>query len=728
VKVKKLFKSERGSVSVFLIIITLAIFMFNAVLIDYARVYAAQKQTEEAAKAGVRSVLSYYDSGLQEYGLYGFGGDGAKANDIFSTVLNQNLSTGHVDGSLQFLDTKVESATASLSRPVSDPLITEHQILEEMKYKAPIEFTRQIIEEFSSVSKAMKEASNFLDYASDLDDLAKARETALDNIEKELMNAHNKLTYSDFSGVVNGSKTTVEDDFNVKNLQDIIEQYDKYKDAYKGQTEESSEGTADEEEAPAEKGDPDDYFNQSSNLIKSLTEINDATKTHLIKAQEELINAIDKNNEMQKVIDKGEEGKGYYDTVAGKSGAGIDTTKVTDGINAAKEKSQSMVYESELDDLTRKLKECINAFEELNEVLKTFQMNYFNTNNKASSMANLAERDLKDSISRDVRIIRESHEKYVKAVKSTLDFLNMSWRMKKAEETEEGAANAEMDKAKEKFDVFGALQGTAEEEAIYKELQAILKTNSEQPQINFDESSKEMGQSSMGFVDDLFSGIANILEGSRNELYVNEYILMRFASIEPLLFTDANSLMENASFKNREVEYVMYGIHEPYVNYSAAITQLTALRFALNFLAAFTQPAILAAGHPIAVLFSALRYAIAETVTDMTTLTDGNAATEVRLLKITGVNVYFDYKEYLRLFLFMNPGKENKLRRITTVIEQRTGSSLAETSSYVTGQVKASVDLWFLPGLTKLLTGSGVLKGDVVKDRYIITKKVNYSY
>lgn len=79
-----------GSVSVFLIMVLAFVFLFTAVLIDYARIAAASVQQERLARAAVRSVMSSYDLSLQQsYGLFAFGGDNGE--QLLSGVLNDNL-------------------------------------------------------------------------------------------------------------------------------------------------------------------------------------------------------------------------------------------------------------------------------------------------------------------------------------------------------------------------------------------------------------------------------------------------------------------------------------------------------------------------------------------------------------------------------------------------------------------------------------------------------------
>ena len=68
---KRLFIKSDGSVSVYLIMILLPIFLFNAVLIDLVRFKLAERESDRVVKAAVRSVLAEYQTELRPYGLFG---------------------------------------------------------------------------------------------------------------------------------------------------------------------------------------------------------------------------------------------------------------------------------------------------------------------------------------------------------------------------------------------------------------------------------------------------------------------------------------------------------------------------------------------------------------------------------------------------------------------------------------------------------------------------------
>lgn len=194
---KKFWQDEKGVITLFLVVIILAVFMFNAVLIDSARIMAAQKQTEYAVQAGVRSVLSNYHVDLMEYGLYGTNQDGAK--NIFKTAVTLSLSPLKEERA-QYLVLEEVAGGFEVECPPSGMLantsVFEQQVLEEMKYKAAM----QMISEFMhnnggsensldkldfNISEQLSKDEEFIDIANELQSLKEDRDYMLDTLHVE---------------------------------------------------------------------------------------------------------------------------------------------------------------------------------------------------------------------------------------------------------------------------------------------------------------------------------------------------------------------------------------------------------------------------------------------------------------------------------------------------------------------------------------------------------------
>lgn len=174
-------RSSDGSVSVFLIIALAAVFMFVAIFIDYSRIAAMKVQSERLTRAAVRSVMSSYDPQLQkEYGLYAFGD--SSGDLIMGNVLNDNLNPGDRSDAFRLMAMELDSSGLELQRPLGTYDIFNRQIIEDMKYKAPIDFTLELVNKFKPLSQSMKEASNTVDVLKQLRKLYDRREEALDEM------------------------------------------------------------------------------------------------------------------------------------------------------------------------------------------------------------------------------------------------------------------------------------------------------------------------------------------------------------------------------------------------------------------------------------------------------------------------------------------------------------------------------------------------------------------
>src|SRR5699024_10895835 len=222
---KNLKSDVKGSVSLFFIIITTVVFAFNAILIDYARILAAKEQTEYAIQTSARSTLANFDNTLVEkYGLFGM-----KESDLatFETVLRKNLESSELDDdAFNFVNINVENVSSDLSRDLADVELFKHQVLEDMKYKAPIEIIEEVVEKIMKSSRAAREASVFIDIASEISDLFDEREELLkevfnlvDETEEELKTLHDEFTK-------NGSSDFVD----IKYFTDIPKKFNDYED------------------------------------------------------------------------------------------------------------------------------------------------------------------------------------------------------------------------------------------------------------------------------------------------------------------------------------------------------------------------------------------------------------------------------------------------------------------------------------------------------------------
>ncbi|MEN6391876.1 MAG: hypothetical protein ABFD04_15785 [Syntrophomonas sp.] len=179
------FRKENGNITLFLAIIIVFFFFFDAILIDYARILAAAKETENAAQASARSVLSNYDGKLQkDYGLFGVSQKGG-GQQTAQSVVQGNLSGYLTGNSYTFIDTRLESAGLSTPIMMSNQAYFERQILEDMKYKAPIELVLDIMSKYDQgdMKKELEDGDNLKKNAEEIKKLVKKRHEKIHELE-----------------------------------------------------------------------------------------------------------------------------------------------------------------------------------------------------------------------------------------------------------------------------------------------------------------------------------------------------------------------------------------------------------------------------------------------------------------------------------------------------------------------------------------------------------------
>jgi|GEM_PF-246798 len=196
-----LWNSRDGSVNVFLIGITAALFLFMAVLIDFARIAAFERMAETAVYSGVRSALSAYDGELYErYGLFARGG--TDSGEIFNRVVSAAMMPESADRGLRLLRTDMSAGEVTPGDALGLHAVLERQILEEMKYKAPIDFTLELAERFSLISPGLHEAAHAADVMSRLQELFDSRQRHLEEALRSQKEAAAAVASSGMAGMI----------------------------------------------------------------------------------------------------------------------------------------------------------------------------------------------------------------------------------------------------------------------------------------------------------------------------------------------------------------------------------------------------------------------------------------------------------------------------------------------------------------------------------------------
>ncbi|MBC5637335.1 hypothetical protein H8S33_11015 [Ornithinibacillus sp. BX22] len=728
----KFFINENGAVSVYLIIIALLLLLFNAVLIDYARILIAERQTEEAAKAALRSTMSAYNTSLQDKGLFALDGNQGEAETIFREVFQKNLSTGegeHFDFlGLKPVDSEI-SLNINLERSLANKDILKYQILEEMKYKAPVEVGEAVIKNFLSVAEQVEQASDYAKLAKKLNDYAKDREKELDEAEKLLKEA--KEILDNMSGRV--QPESVRSNYpKVSVTYDIFYYHDRYKremelieeaERDNGNTDGDDEGNDEEVDVEELRRDTTQFKRESLSLLEDLINETTVVVSKLQDALDLIESAERTNNEMRETINNHESSSDYDN--AKSISEDLEESTIGDNTDGSLE---DYIYPEEMfTNLKETVEQALRKITNGSNIENNALLNKLSREFRPDVQSDFETR-AKRNILGHVEDVKEYHGDGLSKVEKALEILADGRKdyidNKDAIEEEEDKADEGMEDTKNQLDdiqdQIESLEGAMSDTQLLAELGQIASEYGEAIAANNKEFSMEdrndTAEEALTFIDILFKNLGDLLLTARDEVYINEYILMRFKSHD---FSVNGSAAY--AYENNQVEYIIYGLESYGANYFAALSEIFAVRFAINLAAGFMRPE--ARGFGPFIWAYALGYAFTRTSTDLGNITRGRA---IELFPGKSLPT-MDYKDHLRLFLFAHL-EGGKFQRLMAVLDNETGKDLRESPTYVTAEATATVKLWFLPQVINMLESTNVINVRVEGNEFFIEKEVNFSY
>ncbi|MGI6434911.1 MAG: TadE/TadG family type IV pilus assembly protein [Syntrophomonadaceae bacterium] len=615
------FRRDDGVITVYFAIVIVALFMFNAVLIDYARILAASKQTENAAQAGVRSVLAGYYPALLDYGLFGL--DSSKAQDAFTTAVAGNLPP-EGDEYWHYLDLIMNSQTAVAFPPdgmLSNPAVFEQQILEEMKFKAPIQLFVDILKEQGEVEALKKDMENdqvFMNITGQVSECRKNREaglTKLNPLVHEIGDKLKRIANSDIDWALSTPPPTPEEQ-------------------------------SDHEEARRQKIEA---------LQRDLSRCGQLLQTART-ANENLANII--NSNYQLLIEYSDQPEKLV----------LQNEFFTE-------------YQRELDQLaslcakSRLFSSDISTIEGL--------LNRRDIEEEARRAANFDGTDAAQA----------------------------------GREKAGGLPDVDPGKVDEIADQLAKII-TSSEEFRQASLLAENVYGQAASQRTFLDSNKESaaGQASIKTLD-VLTQLSSMLTGCRDELWINEYVLLHFNC-----FTTDNGgkdrlsqVRNRAKLGNEEAEFVLYGLPAAKANTIAAGSAIYLIRFGVRFSYGLRLFNYLV--DPKLILIAAASYGAIMGAEDERQLLSGK---KVALYPSPKCKLMLSYKDYLRLFM-LGTDNTTKIKRLQALVHTNTGQDLTKTPAYAEGAASTSLKLWFI---TRPLQAAGKIQGD----RYVITRQAAMYY
>lgn len=163
--------NQKGSISIFLACIFLVLITFTCTIIDVARINVAKVQAERALFSAGHSVLASYDSQLQsQYGIFGRTDYSEELNDtllhyveptlnpnIIKKETNPYLNSSQVENtSFNLYQYNIKSININQRFSLSNSSYLKLQILEFMKYRAPLVALEPFIDRLNIINRASK--------------------------------------------------------------------------------------------------------------------------------------------------------------------------------------------------------------------------------------------------------------------------------------------------------------------------------------------------------------------------------------------------------------------------------------------------------------------------------------------------------------------------------------------------------------------------------------------
>lgn len=177
------YKRTRGAVSVFLVLILVPCIVVSSVFVDISRVFLGKNVAASSADLALNSLMTNYDYDLSDW--YGLAASCQNIDDFYEIsaeyflrmLSSQGISDEEIvlisdyyanatndDTIYDLLEMESLTDTGDIIQPISGADLTnaallKDQVVEFMKYRAPIEITTGIIEKLKKGEESVKEAS-----------------------------------------------------------------------------------------------------------------------------------------------------------------------------------------------------------------------------------------------------------------------------------------------------------------------------------------------------------------------------------------------------------------------------------------------------------------------------------------------------------------------------------------------------------------------------------------
>ncbi|MGG1520220.1 hypothetical protein ABE504_32925 [Paenibacillus oryzisoli] len=727
--------SANGAVSVYLILIIVPIFIFQAVLIDFARIQTASQESQIAVDAAARSVLSAFDPKLQQYGLYAVAQPQPESQAIFEEMFTNNLSGAVTATRLHWADTKPVDGTLRLT-PVyalSSHVVFKQQVLEDMKIKAPIEFTLEIADKFTKqgMTEPFRFGSSFTQKAAEIERRIEEREQKLDEAWDTSEKLYKKLAgyHTDYAKRIAeldalasriGLHTADEVRSEIANVRSQLESlYASMRDIDASIASLARAGEAAAAGIQSLTASKQTLANQVSQLSQKMNDLEQLLQDIVTYASLLAATKLEASSQVKVVQQLQQEVEGLLreaktinEDIRSKVGAAgqASANSANDVFSHVAVLGEAYFYEYQTG--IAGMTALFAAFE-----AKMANIYLFTGDKTAeANQANDAYGDASTSFYAKQQPLEQARIGANEAAQSQKNDQRSKIQnvLDKAKQAIGGCSITGV--ADGDSDLYDKLQGEGQSNGFFQKYMTVNRqTASFGSEIPVEtEKAEPFALHAMSLLE-AFNQAAAVV---RDELYLNEYGLTKFNYRTYGLEKDrsgdvkkANALTDPAAhaLAAQEAEYLLYGFSSCTANMASAYGEMFAFRAAIRTLEALLDPKkeLLNIGSPMLVLLVAAAEGTVKAYQDMSQLVKGEA---VELsAKLGGKALTLTYKDYLRIFMMLHSNNSKLLARMQSLIELNSRVDLTQTTTYLQANAVSELRLWFIPQVMKLLDGTGLL-------------------
>jgi hypothetical protein len=761
-RIRALWHDQQGMITVYLCIILVPLMLFCGVLIDVIRYKTAQKEGEQAVKAGVRSTMSAFSPALQSYGLYGMTLTGEAAGKLFDRTVSANVSVSEGTSSqpFRFIDHQLEKGSTRVTPVYSlaNHTVFKRQILEEMKYRAPMQYSLEISDKFRRTGLAgqLGQAAQFGENAAKIEKLLEQRDAELSAAWDKMKQLHRNASdfypfyktqlrdLNELSGrigihTIEEVRTTLQGaQQELQSLQSQVQSLDRsimgLITAGPAAAQSIQALIEAKQQLLQQLTEASQLVSQYEQLLRDLTQYAQLLAMLKLKTAQDLADLNNTLEAFQTALRQAKQTNDQLNTEL-RSLPAAPTGQVNGPPAASVFQSIDLMERTELDKYEADVGAAVALFSGLETQIGDgllFKMQKYTSTDTAL-----------ESFRTQLQTVYTSQS----AKESQREARTSSVNSAKREQR--NRTNAVLDQVKRSLGVCSLVESVDPFAPLYIELQGDPAKGTK----GFYQTYMEVNQAGsaaqavpvldldspdragLGALK-LLSGLEALMADVRDEFYVDEFAVSKFSYRTLGLEKDVNSqvktskelsMPEQHPLTNQELEYMLYGGSSCAGNYTMAYAEMFAVRLAIGTTEALLEPRneLLAAGSPLLVLLAAVAEGAVKAQSDMFKLVQGDSVPLSQ--KLSGA-ITVSYKEYLRLFFLLHSRDKVMLARLQALLQLNTGIDLGKAATYVSGHATTSIRLWFIPGVIRALKETGFGGCEVAVRRCKVSSTADFTY